>query len=100
MPINYGKRLPVDPRVVDRIQRSPQMMAEQGGAFLQSWGGPQMYQKGAKLPVNQRVVYHAVESGLRTPEEISPAVDLSIKDVESALSQLEKKGLVSLEAAP
>lgn len=96
MPVNFGKRIPCDPRVIDKIQRSPSMMAEQGSAFLASWGGPGQYQMAARLPVKQRVTYYAVESGLQTSEEISIATDLSVDDVESSLTQLAKKGLVSL----
>jgi len=96
MPVNYGKRIPIDPRAIDKIQRSPSMMAEQGSAFLADWGGPGAYKMVARLPMKQRVTYYAVESGLQTSEEISIATDLSVGDVESSLTQLEKKGLVSI----
>jgi len=100
MPTDYGKRLPCDPRIVEKIQRSPQMMAEQGSTFLTNWGGPGAYQMAANLPVKQRVTYYAVSEGLTTPEEISIAVDLSVEEVNSALSQLSKKGLVTIAAEP
>jgi len=95
MPIDYGRRLPLDPRMVQKIQRSPEMMAEQGD-FLSDWGGPAMYQLLAELPTNQRMTYLAVYQGLTTSEEISIATDLPVGQVESALTSLGKRGLIEI----
>lgn len=100
MPVGYGKRLPVDPRVIDRIQRSPTMMGEQGTGFMQSWGGPTKYKDVSRLTRNQRTCLYAVEGGLSTAEEISIALDVPVSKVETVLAQLERKGLVKLEAIP
>jgi len=97
---DYGRRLPVDPRVVERIERSPTMMSEQGPSFMATWGGAQKYKRVAKLPVNQRRVYYAVESGIKTPEALAMELRMSEASVEKALSWLEKKGWVSMEPTP
>lgn len=98
---DYGKyrRLPFDPRMAQEIKGRPELMAEQGAGFLSSWGGPSGYQTMAKMPPTQRVVYRAVEDGITTSGEISQATGLTNTEVESALSSLNKKGLVNLEPA-
>lgn len=93
------KRLPFDTRMVQEIQGSPAMRAEQGQGFLSSWGGPSGYQKMATLPPEQRVVYRAVEDGLVSSQEISSATGLTPTEVQSALSGLSKRGLVKIEAS-
>jgi len=92
------ERIPVDPRVVERIMRSPSMAAEQGSGFLQnSWGGPAGYQYWAKQPVGKRVTYFAVIEGGSTSSEISGMTGLSEPEVDKWLGSLDKEGLVQLE---
>lgn len=92
------RRIPVDPRVVDRIMRSPSMAAEQGGGFLQnSWGGPAGYQYWAKQPVGKRICYFAVMEGGSTTSEIAGMTDLSESEVDKWLGKLDQEGLVQLE---
>jgi hypothetical protein len=99
MPYDYGaiNRIPVDPRVIERIQRSPQMMYEQGSSFMEDWGGPGMYQLFASLPANQRLTYAAVLDGHVNSLEISTVTGLTPEKVDSALTQLEKAGLVTIQ---
>lgn len=94
---NYKERVPCDPRVVERIMRSPSMVAEQGPAFLSSWGGPTAYQYWANQPVGKRMTYFAVQDGGSTTSEISGMTGLSESEVDKWLGKLDTEGLVQLE---
>jgi len=98
---NYDqyKRMPFDPRMVQEIQGSPAMRTEQGANFLSSWGGPTGYRTMSSMPPEQRVVYRAVEDGITSSRDISDATGLTNSEVQSALTNLGKKGLVKIEAA-
>jgi len=98
MPELHG-RIPVDPRVVDKIMRCPGMAAEQGSTFLQNdWGGPVAYQYWAKQPLSKRVVYFAVKSGASESSEIAGMTGLEKSEVDKWLTSLSKEGLVEVEA--
>lgn len=91
-------RIPVDPRVVEKIMRSPSMREEQGPSFLQNdWGGPTAYQYWAKQPKGKRTTYFAVQQGGATSSEISGMIGLSESEVDKWLSTLDREGLVQLE---
>lgn len=98
MALNYNdmKRLPMDPKMVREISRSPQMSAEQGG-FLSGWGGSSGYIKFAKMPTNERLVYAAVLEGNTDSSAIEVVTGLSGKEVNGALSKLGRQGLVEVE---
>lgn len=96
MPRDFGRRLPMDSKVVDKIRRSPQMSAEQGSSFMSDWGGSSNYIAFAKKPVEQRVTYFAVQQGYSTVKDISDATGLSTGEVNSALTQLSRDGLVDV----
>jgi len=92
------KRIPMDPRVVEKIQRSPSMMAEQGSGFLQNpWGGPSGYQYWAGQPEGKRVTYFAVVGGGATTSEISNMTGLTEPEVDKWLTQLGKEDLITVE---
>lgn len=97
MPQNFGARIPADPRVVDKIMRCPTMAAEQGPAFLSSWGGAHGYQYWAKEPMGKRVTYFAVQEGGSTTSEISGMTGLEESEVDKWLGVLDREGLVQLE---
>jgi len=88
-----GRRFPVDPRIVERIQKSAVMRGEQSG-FMDKWGGPEAYKKLVKLPQGDRLVYFAVLEGYSTPEEIEPIIDLPTNMIERSLSKLIGLGLI------
>jgi len=92
---NVGERIPVDPRVVQEIQRNATMMQEQGGNFMSDWGGAQRYEQMAEAPREARMVYYSVIDGANTSEEIEVVTGLSSKEVTSGLGWLGKKGLVT-----
>ncbi len=94
---DFGKRIPVDPRFVESIQRSPTMMAEQGPAFMQEWGGPELYQEMSKGPMEARVTYYAVLEGNIDPDQISLVTGLDAKEVSKGLRWLERKGYVEVK---
>ena len=98
--MDYGemRRISVDPRMVQEIQRSPSMRAEQGPEFLQDWGGPEQYQVLARMPVPERLTYVAVLEGYTEPSEIEVVTGLTSGEVSGALTDLRRKGLVSVEA--
>jgi DNA-directed RNA polymerase specialized sigma24 family protein len=98
MPENYGKTLPIDPRMIEIIQRSPKMLSEQGD-LMAEWGGPEMYKVLARLPVNQRMTYFAVKAGIKTPEEISAVLDIPLDEVNSSLDSLVSQGLVTSQVS-
>jgi len=102
MTVNYQKmqRIPVDPRVVERIQRSPQMSYEQGSGFLEDWGGSSQYKELARLPVEQRLCLAAVREGVTTEDQLGIVTGLSPEQVSRGLSGLQKKGLVTVEELP
>jgi predicted Rossmann fold nucleotide-binding protein DprA/Smf involved in DNA uptake len=97
MPNGYARyeRMPVDPRIVEDIQRSSSLSSEQGIGFMAEWGGSSQYKTFANLPRNNRYVYAAVLDGYSTPEEIEVVTGLSLKDVNMSLAELQGKGLVS-----
>lgn len=97
MPYDYGKlkRVSVDPAVVEGIRRSPRMLAEQGPGFMESWGGPSMYQTLAKLPMRQRLTYAACLDNYGTADEIASVTGLSVAEVDKALAELQEQGLVA-----
>ena len=91
-------RVPFDPRMVTEIRRSPRMRAEQGGGWLQGWGGPEQYQEFASLPTFERLTYAAVLEGHTEPSEIEVVTGLSNTQVSGALANLQRRKLVSIEA--
>lgn len=97
--MNYQdmQRIPVDPRVVDKIQRSPRMRYEQGSGFMSSWGGPSQYQQYSRLPVEQRICLAAVREGVTSEDQIAVVTGLSPTQVSKGISGLQKKGLVTIE---
>lgn len=100
MAYDYGRmrRLSVDPKMIEEIQRSPRMSAEQQGApFLGWYGGLGQYQVFSRLPMEQRLVYAAVLEGHTTPSEVEVITGLSPEEVSRGLGELEGRGLVSVE---
>lgn len=91
------ERVPMDPRLVEKIRRSPVASAEQGAGWLGGWGGPGMYGVFASLPHDPRLTYAAVLEGHGTSSEIEVVTGLTEKQVTAALAYLDKKGLVSVE---
>lgn len=98
--MDYGamRRVPVDPRVVRKIQRSPQMMREQGAGFMSGWGGPNMYRQLASYPVKARLTYAAILDGTTDKSQIEVVTGLTTREVDDGLDWLQKKGLVQVEA--
>jgi len=94
---DLGRRLPVDPRIVERVSRSPAMLAEQGPNFMSDWGGSSMYQAMSKAPSEARVVYYGVVEGTTSPEELEVVTGLDKTSVERGLQWLQRKGYVELE---
>lgn len=93
-----ARRLPVDPRVVSRISKSPEMLVEQGASWMEGWGGPSGYATLSELPVNERLTYMAVLEGYGTPQDIEGVTGLTATQVGIGLVGLRKRRLVS-EAA-
>ncbi len=96
MPKDFGRRLPVDTRIISDIQRSPQMRAEQGPSWLSEWGGPQGYKMQADMSESVRVTYNAVLEGYGTEPDIRDATGLSSGEVSSSLTTLQWRGLVEV----
>ena len=92
------RRLSVDPRMVQEIQRSPSMRAEQGADFMQGWGGPEQYQMLARMPVPERLTYVAVSEGYTEPSEIEVVTGLTSGEVSGALADLRRRKLIAVEA--
>jgi len=93
----FGERLPFDTRMLQKMQKSPQMMAEQGSGFLSDWGGPSGYIAAVKMGPNTREVYYAVVDGYTDPSQIEVATGLSSSEVSKGMRDLERKGLVVIE---
>lgn len=93
------RRIPVDPKVIDVIQRSPQMMREQGGDFMSGWGGPVRYQQLARLPMETRICYAAVLEGTTEEAQIEIVTGLTSEEVAKGLADLQSRGLVQIEKA-
>ena len=85
--------LPVDTRIVEEIQRSPKKLEEQGGCFLDKWGGPSNYNTLAKLSPEERLVYVSTLQGLSDPAAIADAVSTS-ETFGKAFSKLERQNLL------
>lgn len=97
MEIRRMGRIPVDPKVIREIQRSPAMRAEQGPGFMQSWGGPKKYQEMARLPMEERLVYAAVLEGHTVSSDIEVVTGLGSEEVGRGLAGLKRRGLVHEE---
>jgi len=99
--MDYGqmRRIAVDPKVVDLIQRSPSMSYEQGSDFMSGWGGPQQYKQLARLPVEQRLCLAAVREGVTTEDQLGIVTGLSPEQVSRGILGLQNKGLVTIEKA-
>ena len=91
------KRIPVDPRVIDRIQRSARMSYEQGSGFMKSWGGPTRYKTLTKMPQHPRLAYAAILEGHTTDNAIKMVTGLSQAQLTRALTHLRNKGLIKIE---
>lgn len=96
MTIMDTARIRMDPRVVQRIQRSPTMMAEQGADWLKPCGGPSTYVMLARLPYKERVTYLSILGGSESATDVSLDTDggLSIDEAQKALDSLSEKGLL------
>jgi len=95
---NYNnlRRVPLDPRAIEKIQKSPVMMKEQEGAPLwNTWGSPSQYRFYASLPLEERLVYDAVTSGCETESEIRDVTGLGSKEVDMGLRGLQMRGVVT-----
>ncbi len=93
---DFGRRLPMDTRMVSEISRSSKMSQEQGVGILSEWGGSDVYQFWAKQPVSHRLTYFAVQEGYTTAADIAAVTDLKKSEVTRALTALDEKGLVTL----
>ena len=93
------QRIPVDPRVINKIQRSPTMRYEQGPDFMGGWGGPARYQQLAGLPMEQRVCYAAILEGITDKGQIEVATGLAMEQIDRGIQGLQTKGLVKVEAS-
>jgi len=97
MPSNFGRNLPMDPRMIREIQSNSRMYAEQGSGFMQEWGGPERYQQVAGLPETDRVVFYAIQEGYTDPSELEIVTGANSKEIALSLSRLERKGLIVME---
>jgi CRP-like cAMP-binding protein len=99
MTVDYNslRRIPVDPRVIERIQKSSEMQYEQGSDFMSGWGGPARYRALTKLPMEQRICYAAILEGVTTEDQIGIVTGLSPEETSRGLAGLQAKGLVSVE---
>jgi hypothetical protein len=99
MPYDYQQvsKLSVDPRIVERIQRSPALMAEQGPGFMAAYGGPSNYIAASKLNSDERVAFYAMQDGFTTADDIALATGLDKASAAKALSGLNKKGMLVKE---
>ena len=88
---------PVDPRLVEGIQKYPVMVEEQGVGFLEEWGGPDQYKELVKFPVEERAVYAAILDGNADQDTIEIITGLSLLDVNESLYSLKDVGLVVFE---
>ena len=82
----------VDYRVVERIQGSSQMRAEQGSGWLSQYGGPSGFRELDSPGLGD--VYNAVVGGATT-EELPVWTGLSNGDISGHLKTLEKMGLIA-----
>ena len=100
--MDYGsmKRIPVDPRVIERIQRSASMRGEQGNQFMGDWGGPSRYRVLAKLPMEERLCYAAILEGVTAEDQVGIVTGLSPEETSRGLAGLQAKGLARVEKVP
>ena len=83
--IKIGGRNPIDPRLANKISRSPTMMREQGSSFMGDYGGVDNYVTFAKLPANDRLVLAAQMDGVTNPDEIAIVTGLSVAQVNKVI---------------
>lgn len=108
------ERPAIDSRLIDKISRDPRVVIEQTGK-LSSWGGLGGYKRLVRLPVDERLVYLALQAGIQEPADIAVALQdtLAISRssrskggdgvvdpssvITSIITKLQKKGLVRLK---
>lgn len=97
MPYDYERvrKLPVDARIVDEINRTPIFLREQGSPFMSHYGGASTYIAVSKLTGDERVAFYAVQDGFDNAADIAGATGMSESDASKALSSLQTKGYVS-----
>lgn len=84
-----GGRNPIDPRLAEKISRSPTMSREQGSGFMVNYGGVDNYVAFAKMPQNERLVYAARLEGYSNPDEIAIVTGLNVSEVNKTLNIIE-----------
>ena len=99
MAYDYKKvaRLPVDPRIADKVSRTPMMAREQGNGFMAAYGGATRYAAVSKLNSDERVSFYAVQDGFDNAADIAAATGLTESEASKALSSLSTKGFVSVD---
>ena len=98
--MNYSnmRRIPVDPRVVNRIQKYPRMESEQGVSFMQGCGGPNRYQELVKFPIEERVCYAAILDGHTDQDGLEIITGLTTQEFSKGLLGLQRKGIIQTES--
>ena len=96
MVADFGRRLPIDSKMVQEIQSDPQMSQEQGTGFMSDWGSPGAYQYWSRQPLSDRMVFYATQAGYNTPQAIADVTSLKIKDVNKSIGKLTEQGFLAV----
>jgi len=88
-------RSPIDPRMVEEIERSPQMSREQGASFLARYGGPTVYKKLTKLSPVERSVWVSGQLGNTDADSVGMAEGLDTSVAQKCIDRLKALGLWS-----
>jgi len=100
MPTDFGRRLPVDTRMVREIQSSARMSAENPN-LMNEWGGVGAYTYWAKQPLADRLVFFATRAGYDTPQAIADVTDLKTTEVNRSIGKLTAQGFITVgEVSP
>lgn len=91
-PKDFGRKLHVDSRWVEKVLASPQCLSEQSEDWLADWEGPAAFIAWSKEKSNVRRGYFANKEGYKTLESIQKVTKLTLKETRDAITKLEKKG--------
>lgn len=88
-PLDFGKRLHVDSRWIEKIMASPPMSYEQGEDWLADWEGPVAYVAWNEEESATRQVYFASKEGYDTFISIQEVTKLTYTETYDAVTKLE-----------
>lgn len=94
---DFGRRLPMDTRMIREISTSTSMNAENGANLCRDWGGGADYVYWARQPLAKRLTYFAIQEGYLTSDDIASVTGLKTSEVNKELTKLNAEGIIDAD---